>query len=403
MALTINHQTNDISATSGSMTIDGSAVGGGGSLSTAAISGSSQTVDFTKDIVTSTVASKATTFAFSGASTVDKTTLIIDNNYSEAYAAGDTSFNSTAANDADFSDSNSHTLYSFAFSPNGSSVAFLAGNGEAIYHTLSTPFDLSTISASRGATIDMRASSYTANNGTMRSIQWANGGNDVFVLTGTGNKFVRLSVTSSNTFTGMSRIWTFTPTFSVGNQTQIYVPNSGVKYFFSDTSNKIIRTFTPSSAYGNSGSYTETFSPSWTPADLAFNPAGTKMVAMDSSKVLHMYTLSSAFDLSTLSFVGKGPDLDALISAAGTTATYVSVYKIAFNADGTKLIVTSNQNDQLLYDFNINGGVSFTFPSSAELPASLPAPPKNKKLSIDFVTTDGGTSYQVTGTAENLG
>jgi len=30
MALTINHQTNDISATSGSMTIDGSAVGGGG-------------------------------------------------------------------------------------------------------------------------------------------------------------------------------------------------------------------------------------------------------------------------------------------------------------------------------------------------------------------------------------
>jgi len=33
MALTINHQTNDISATSGSMTIDGSAVGGGGASS----------------------------------------------------------------------------------------------------------------------------------------------------------------------------------------------------------------------------------------------------------------------------------------------------------------------------------------------------------------------------------
>ena len=30
MALTINHQTNDISATSGSVTIDGAAVGGGG-------------------------------------------------------------------------------------------------------------------------------------------------------------------------------------------------------------------------------------------------------------------------------------------------------------------------------------------------------------------------------------
>ena len=33
MSLTINHQTNDISATSGSMTIDGSAVGGGGGAS----------------------------------------------------------------------------------------------------------------------------------------------------------------------------------------------------------------------------------------------------------------------------------------------------------------------------------------------------------------------------------
>ena len=30
MALTINHQTNDISATSGSVTIDGAAAGGGG-------------------------------------------------------------------------------------------------------------------------------------------------------------------------------------------------------------------------------------------------------------------------------------------------------------------------------------------------------------------------------------
>ena len=30
MAITINHQTNDISATSGSLTIDGAAAGGGG-------------------------------------------------------------------------------------------------------------------------------------------------------------------------------------------------------------------------------------------------------------------------------------------------------------------------------------------------------------------------------------
>lgn len=36
MAININHQTNDISATSGSLTIDGAAVGGGGTLSTSA-------------------------------------------------------------------------------------------------------------------------------------------------------------------------------------------------------------------------------------------------------------------------------------------------------------------------------------------------------------------------------
>ncbi len=40
MALTINHQTNDISATSGSMTIDGAAVGGGGSYTLPTASGS---------------------------------------------------------------------------------------------------------------------------------------------------------------------------------------------------------------------------------------------------------------------------------------------------------------------------------------------------------------------------
>ncbi len=53
MALTINHQTNDISATSGSMTIDGSAVGGGGGggawnlISTTTVTSNVSTVDFT--------------------------------------------------------------------------------------------------------------------------------------------------------------------------------------------------------------------------------------------------------------------------------------------------------------------------------------------------------------------
>jgi len=44
MAITINHQTNDISATSGSLTIDGAAAGGGGPvrLATASIGGFSQ-------------------------------------------------------------------------------------------------------------------------------------------------------------------------------------------------------------------------------------------------------------------------------------------------------------------------------------------------------------------------
>lgn len=51
MALTINHQTNDISATSGSMTIDGSAIGGGGGawnlISTTTVTSNVSTVDFT--------------------------------------------------------------------------------------------------------------------------------------------------------------------------------------------------------------------------------------------------------------------------------------------------------------------------------------------------------------------
>jgi hypothetical protein len=51
MAITINHQTNDISATSGSLTIDGSAVGGGGGawnlISTATVTSSVSSIEFT--------------------------------------------------------------------------------------------------------------------------------------------------------------------------------------------------------------------------------------------------------------------------------------------------------------------------------------------------------------------
>jgi hypothetical protein len=51
MAITINHQTNDISATSGSLTIDGAAAGGGGGawnlISTATVTSSVSSVEFT--------------------------------------------------------------------------------------------------------------------------------------------------------------------------------------------------------------------------------------------------------------------------------------------------------------------------------------------------------------------
>ena len=50
MAITINHQTNDISATSGSITLDGAAAGGGGALefvSKTTVSSSVSQVDFT--------------------------------------------------------------------------------------------------------------------------------------------------------------------------------------------------------------------------------------------------------------------------------------------------------------------------------------------------------------------
>lgn len=49
MAITINHQTNDISATSGSLTIDGSAAGGGAwnLISTTTVTSAVTSVDFT--------------------------------------------------------------------------------------------------------------------------------------------------------------------------------------------------------------------------------------------------------------------------------------------------------------------------------------------------------------------
>jgi len=51
MAVTINHQTNDISATGGSLAIDGAAVGGGGGawnlISTATVTSSVSSIEFT--------------------------------------------------------------------------------------------------------------------------------------------------------------------------------------------------------------------------------------------------------------------------------------------------------------------------------------------------------------------
>lgn len=142
-----------------------------------------------------------------------------------------------------------------------------------------------------------------------------------------------------------------TSTFSVSAQeiapSGIYFKQDGTSFYIVGTATDRVRQYDLATAWSlPSASYVDSFSVSsqdTDPQDLFFKPDGTKMyIVGTSSDSVHEYTLSTAWDVTSASFV----------QSLSVSSQDTSPRGIAFNNSGTVLFVMGDGNNRI-YRYNL--------------------------------------------------
>jgi hypothetical protein len=174
--------------------------------------------------------------------------------------------------------------------------------------------------------------------------------------------------------------------------------NDGTKMFIADYSGQDINEYTLSSAFDiTTASFVDSFSVSsqeTQPAGMAFNTDGTKMFVVGLvGDDVNEYTLSTGFDVSTASFVDSFS-----VSAQDTQPAGVK-----FNTDGTKMFVVGYTNDAV-YEYNLSTGFdvssasfvdSFSVSAQAALPIDLAFNTDGTKMFIVDYTGQDVNEYSL--------
>ena len=135
----------------------------------------------------------------------------------------------------------------------------------------------------------------------------------------------------------------------VHNPQGIAFSKSGMKMFVSDTHGKDVNEYTLTAAWDvSTASFVDTFSvksQTTLPTGIAFSKSGTKMFITDtagSTDTVLEYTLTTAWDVSTASFVDK-------FNVRGEDRAPTD---IAFSKSGMKMFITGNTNDNV-YEYTL--------------------------------------------------
>jgi DNA-binding beta-propeller fold protein YncE len=256
--------------------------------------------------------------------------------------------------------------YGIAFNSDGSKMYMLGRDNDSVFqYTLSTPDDLST------ASYDSVSFSVAGQDATPFGIAFNNDGSKMYIL-GFSNDTV-FQYTLSTPF-DLSTASYDNVSFSVaGQETQpfdIAFNNDGSKMYMVGLTYDSVFQYTLSTPFDLSTASYDSVSFSVNAQDtqpygIAFNTDGSKMYMVGAANdSVHQYTLSTPFDLSTISYDSVSFD----VSGQDTNP-----YGIAFNSDGSKMYMMGSVNDSVFqytagYDFGplflyqiIHTGTTATF------------------------------------------
>jgi DNA-binding beta-propeller fold protein YncE len=259
-----------------------------------------------------------------------------------------------------------------AFNTDGTKMFVLGKQNDSIFqYTLSTGFDLSTVS------YDSVSFSIAGQDTTPRSIAFNTNGTKMYMV-GSASDTVH-QYTLSTGF-NLSTASYNSVSFSIaGQDTQprsIAFNTDGTKMFILGDTNRSVFQYTLSTGFDlSTASYDSvSFSVSGQDTDphgIAFNTNGTKMFMVGStSDTVHQYTLSTGFNLSTASY----DSVSFSIAGQDTDPT-----GIAFNTDGTKMFMVGESSDTV-HQYTLP--LVNTFTANEYLPAITKNP-----LDTEFWTT----------------
>jgi sugar lactone lactonase YvrE len=233
-------------------------------------------------------------------------------------------------------------------------------------------------------------------NGTYASETWANGTTNTELAT------LAEAMEGAVGGYGLANASYDSVSFNSSGQTSLPIGlvfnNDGTKMFIADYSGQDINEYTLSSAFDiTTASFVDSFNVSsqeTQPLGMAFNTDGTKMFVVGlTGDDVNEYTLSTGFDVSTASFVDSFS-----VSAQDTQPAGVK-----FNTDGTKMFVVGYTNDAV-YEYNLSTGFdvssasfvdSFSVSAQAVLPIDLAFNPDGTSMFIVDYTGQDVNEYSL--------
>ena len=281
------------------------------------------------------------------------------------------------------------------FKPDGTKMYMASISTHTIYeYNLSTAWDVST-------------SVYSTNSKDISGQETASSGL-FFKTDGTKMYLCGKSGDDVNEY-NLSTAWdvstaSYNQNFSVSGQeanpSGLFFRADGLKMYVAGATGDDVNEYTLSTAWDvSTASYVQNFSFSSRDTDVGgifFKEDGLKMFHLgDQNNKAYEYNLSTAWDVSTASFV---QDFDV-------SSQEIYPKAISFKSDGSKMFVFGEQgNDVSEYTIGSSSDTTLTWPSSIEFAGGVaPAAPANGETDIfTFSTDDGGTSYIGTKTADNL-
>jgi len=227
------------------------------------------------------------------------------------------------------------------FSADGTRLFVTGGSGNVTQYTLDNPFDLSNASS---VTLD-GVFSVAAEVGNAVDVTFSSDGLTLFVTDLNNDDITQYSLTSA--FDVVTSTIMFETTFSVGGEQGlvegITFSNDGTQLFVTGRSGDDIDVYELDTAFDLSDTVTSAGTVSITtesqqPQSIEFSPDGLQVYVVDGDDdEINVYTLTSPFDTSTISFSGT-----LSISGQDTSPT-----DLVFSADGTSFFVLGNQGNAI--------------------------------------------------------